>query len=370
MYTVTVEQNSVVGGLKRNKSTKQHSCQYSLNLSPSKCQSPSKRSQQSHSCSCPDCQGGSCGSYNSAQTIVSKPVAVDKLLDEVNCLKRLSDSLNQCSCEAMQEACAAWWSMSAEFFFLHTLYAREGEEDDDANQVSKLICRSQVMLVATVGLIAAITVLPTEKSPQQLNTLQKAVYCGYITEVLLCQLVLSKVSDTFRTTNPFALQLAQIVSETGLRDLQPEQETQQMISFMSKQLQIHQTLLQQICLQSSLPDCFADLISNSDQYDFVQAKTLVCEQVHKCQEDESVGMQTSKEFNSRTGKVSDLSRVTEEYGSELCVSEAVDEVEWPEQCYSEVDQNVEVPYLREKSRKAYTLVLDLDETLIHFSEQS
>lgn len=40
---------------------------------------------------------------------------------------------------------------------------------------------------------------------------------------------------------------------------------------------------------------------------------------------------------------------------------------WPEQAFTLVEQNVTTPYLP-PSTKPYTLVLDLDETLIHFNE--
>jgi hypothetical protein len=105
----------------------------------------------------------------SSQTQVSKPVSIDKLLDDVKSLKKLCDSMNSCNLEQMQEACAEWWSKSSEFFSLHSLYQRS--EDDENKSISELIWKSQIMLVATVGLIAATTVATPSNAKEHTQAL-------------------------------------------------------------------------------------------------------------------------------------------------------------------------------------------------------
>ena len=44
------------------------------------------------------------------------------------------------------------------------------------------------------------------------------------------------------------------------------------------------------------------------------------------------------------------------------------EIAWPNQAFTRIEQSVQTPYLPKESTKPYTLVLDLDETLIHYNE--
>ncbi len=63
----------------------------------------------------------------------------------------------------------------------------------------------------------------------------------------------------------------------------------------------------------------------------------------------------------------DLSRVTEEHCSESSEVLNSDDIAWPDEAFTQIEQNVETPYLPNPT-KPYTLVLDLDETLIHYNE--
>ena len=64
----------------------------------------------------------------------------------------------------------------------------------------------------------------------------------------------------------------------------------------------------------------------------------------------------------------DLSRVSEEHFSEG--SEQQQEITWPDQAFTQIEQNVKTPFLPPiKNNRKYTLVLDLDETLIHYDEE-
>jgi hypothetical protein len=95
--------------------------------------------------------------------------------------------------------------------------------------------------------------------------------------------------------------------------------------------------------------------------------------VHSIQEDPScesiqyLPVQTDDPNVKPQAGAHDLSRVTEEHCSESSEVINSDDIAWPDEAFTQIEQNVETPYLP-PATKPYTLVLDLDETLIHYNE--
>jgi len=82
--------------------------------------------------------------------------------------------------------------------------------------------------------------------------------------------------------------------------------------------------------------------------------------VHQVQEEPSTSGVEQQDLRINSG----LSCVIEEHADSL----NSESVEWPEQAFTQLDTNVKVPYLPPTTRK-YTLVLDMDETLIHYDDK-
>lgn len=169
-------------------------------------------------CSCSGCQCGASGMSSATQA--SQRVNLELILEEVKVLQKLIETINQQSSLAdtanpidslillnnLQHLCAKWWDISKEFFNLNQLYAY----DEEGHGISGLIWRSQVLLVVAVGLVAVITLLLSKESctlnqiSNRFSTLVKVLNSAYLTEVKLCQIILSKMVATIKISNPYA----------------------------------------------------------------------------------------------------------------------------------------------------------------------
>ena len=76
-------------------------------------------------------------------------------------LKKVRQVNSDATLEKIQSYCSDWWEISHQFFNLHQLYI--GDESIETSDVSSLIWRSQVLLVACIGLVAITTLLQNTK---------------------------------------------------------------------------------------------------------------------------------------------------------------------------------------------------------------
>lgn len=68
----------------------------------------------------------------------------------------------------------------------------------------------------------------------------------------------------------------------------------------------------------------------------------------------------------RSSLTSELSRVSEERGTETSDIFQKEDIQWPQEAFTILESDIAAPYLP-KTEMQYTLVLDLDETLVHCS---
>ena len=113
--------------------------------------------------------------------------------------------------DRVQHLCQNWWVVSKEFYNLHLLYV--GDDNQKSQEVCNLIARSQVLLVVAIGLIAVITL---QTSAEPINNLVISIRFKLVTRVLeiayliqmkLVFVVLTKMPQQIRTTNPYAIRL-------------------------------------------------------------------------------------------------------------------------------------------------------------------
>lgn len=113
--------------------------------------------------------------------------------------------------DRVQHLCQNWWVVSKEFYNLHLLYV--GDDNQESQEVCNLIARSQVLLVVAIGLIAVITL---QASAEPINNLVISIRFKLVTRVLeiayliqmkLVFVVLTKMPQQIRTTNPYAIRL-------------------------------------------------------------------------------------------------------------------------------------------------------------------
>lgn len=113
--------------------------------------------------------------------------------------------------DRVQHLCQNWWVVSKEFYNLHLLYV--GDDNQESQEVCNLIARSQVLLVVAIGLIAVITL---QTSAEPINNLVISIRFKLVTRVLeiayliqmkLVFVVLTKMPQQIRTTNPYAIRL-------------------------------------------------------------------------------------------------------------------------------------------------------------------
>ena len=89
-------------------------------------------------------------------------------------------------------------------------------------------------MVVTVGIVALATVLLAQtEGPKNvefymfeklLNSLEESFHI----ELLLCQIILSKMDPSVRLSNPFSQQLDLMISQSGVRVPNPESEDQEL----------------------------------------------------------------------------------------------------------------------------------------------
>ena len=169
--------------------------------------------------------------------------------------------------------------------------------------------------------------------------------------------------------------------EAKMEELDEETENQDLKNYLTEQVEGQITLLNQICKDekrrnaqhSSVFATFMSVIQKGQQLDFMKAKDKVVQEVHSIQEDPSCDsiqyppVQPDEANVKPLTGANDLSRVTEEHCSESSEVINSDDIAWPDEAFTQIEQNVETPYLP-PATKPHTLVLDLDETLIHYNE--
>lgn len=113
--------------------------------------------------------------------------------------------------------------MSKEFYNLHLLYV--GDDNPESQEVCNLIARSQVLLVVAVGLIAVITLQASAEPIHNLviafrfKLVNRVLEIAYLIQMKLVYVVLTKMPQQIRTTNPYAIRLdqrlAQVLTDIG-----------------------------------------------------------------------------------------------------------------------------------------------------------
>lgn len=113
--------------------------------------------------------------------------------------------------DRVQHLCQNWWVVSKEFYNLHLLYV--GDDNQESQEVCNLIARSQVLLVVAIGLIAVITLQASAEPIKNLlislrfKLVTRVLEIAYLIQMKLVFVVLTKMPQQIRTTNPYAIRL-------------------------------------------------------------------------------------------------------------------------------------------------------------------
>lgn len=107
--------------------------------------------------------------------------------------------------DQLQRCCQEWWEISHQFYNLHLLYLENESVDGAENDVSFLICRSQVYLAACVGLVAIVTLVTLQDSnlgrialPNRFKRLLDILDLSYLNQMKLVALILAKMPQSHR----------------------------------------------------------------------------------------------------------------------------------------------------------------------------
>ena len=134
--------------------------------------------------------------------------------------------------DRIQTYCEDWWGASSQFHNLHAVFEQDGTAD--GQQISALIKKSQVVLCATIGLIASLSI-DVQSDHLERVTISQSFWLpslilqdAYLLQMKLASIILRKMDRHERKTNEFAIKL-----QNRINSFKAESEAGQILPTLS-----------------------------------------------------------------------------------------------------------------------------------------